>query len=191
ELIPDPQSDHYRLTAELCHRHGDHFGRVGLYLARRDYRLPAGKTFVYTAVCFNDLYPTSIEPVFPNKPVPPRRVTFETVIDGPFPAYRVCHGPTLPFVFAGVSGDNWRRIVVTVRPLDMSVKFDDRPLEPLTFGAVGKKLDRLINDSGLNNNHAPGFDWLEPHLSPRGGLGILVFRGSVAVRNVVLEPLNP
>ena len=197
ELIPDPCCDRYRLTAELrqVETRGDmdvSFDRVGLYFGYTTVVVDGRPTHLMQSVRFNDY-----RPLYLKDPVAPQFVRFgaygltQRPESPKTPVYT--HRSTsaqLPFAATLLMG-SWRTVVVEATPAGVAVKWRDDAGELVTvaaypaelcqedWAALRRDLDRVTPGTGPILR-----DW-----HPRGAIGVLSFKASVAVRNVSLEPL--
>jgi serine/threonine-protein kinase len=206
ELVPDPPSDHYRITAQVRHDKGDRMAAVGLYFAHKVY--PVGPTPLqfFSQLTFNSTRreadfrvrrPPDFQagqpptftlqgPVRDNAPqLFPHFITDEVARPGFDRRLAGIDGP--PFKAVGETNVPWHHLELIVTPERVTARWDGQP-----FGMDAAKLRDNIHWDLTTYPPPPGARLprgFVPPFEERGGLGLYVFRGSASFRAVTITPL--
>lgn len=200
ELLPDPMTDHYRMTAQIRHYRGRHPTQAGLFVAHKTY--PWHKNtdasffllFSFNAV---EAFPQGVLPSAANQPdgTAPIRlypILMSTEKGQPTRLFNGMSGAggELRLKPPGAENEQWYDLEVVISPEKVIATFNGQ--QPLTL--TRDKIKNSI-DTGLNRllEHLPNdpiAKALRPEYAPRGGLGLMILaRGSAAFRNVVITPI--
>jgi serine/threonine-protein kinase len=201
ELVPDARHDRYRFTVLVRHENSsDVGGLVGAYVARRGFPGPTRDTDLYVGMAFNDVRSPAqaIPPHLAAKlPVPPgNTVQFGPGIVGELAAglrWEVypsgVAGPQ--FQPRGVAGDTWRELELVITPEGVTGSWDGQPMkEPLTARYTTTVFRNQRTDAVNRYLGSPHLANIDPEYAPRGGVGLIVFRGSASFRSAVITPLG-
>jgi eukaryotic-like serine/threonine-protein kinase len=196
ELLPDPQTDHYRIRAQARHSRGDRPCEVALYVCGQSY--PGGThgdVSLVTQLAFNDMNAPEV-PKLPGarprgNPVQlSQRLFTEEGTAGAF-TYRIplVNGPSVPPTGGGEQV--WRDIAITVTPTKITGEWDVTSFSmevPKAQKAIDEALS-LAQRKQFPNDEV--FQNLAPRILPRGGVGLAVLKGVASFRRVTVEPLPP
>jgi serine/threonine-protein kinase len=198
ELVRDPQSESYRLNAEVRHEDSHEHGEVGLYVAHRAYSGLPSHIHQYIRLVFNDVRVPQVVQLPGRKPLDflGQPLCFHPVLyadggpKGPLGGSlsgwrRRCYTP------AGPGRTTWRRLAVEVTPEEVRAFWEDhRPAGGLPVQKVVKETEEVLTKLGANDPGHPFVGRVRSDFVARGGLGLYVYRGSAAFRSVVIEPLQ-
>ena len=211
ELLRDPMTDRYRVTADLRHVRGypaspgtqRPMSDVGFYFGRTEVQLPRGwRTDLLFGVVFTDC---ARVPVPGQEPDEPAAQFGEAVYGG-----RADQLPSRTWVgrpgkapFDPLPGPEWpakwRRVSVEVGTDEVRAWWLPHPENPEDRDAPPRLIHETTGDAararyaGLSaklRKYAPEYAGT-PAWHPRLPLGVIAQRGTVSVRNVVVEPLPP
>ncbi len=202
ELLPDPMAERYRVTAELRHDWSKAAGRVGVYVANLA-RPGSRESQFLAALRFNGVVGTpTVLVARPGEEGPGKALVEPGTAGVDLGAELTVNRPGAAAFGCGVAGvsgarqktrgtrnDHWYSINLTVTPDGVTAVLDgDRmtlPAEKLRRAmptALGRLRDRFPRD--------PEVAGFAPDYTPRGGLGLCLDRGGVALRNVTVTPLR-
>jgi serine/threonine-protein kinase len=196
ELVPDPQSDRYRITAQVRHETGDDRGAVGLYFAHKVYQFGPTELQFFSQLTFNSVrlsgdraqLPPEFKPqglVLDNAPeLRPHFITDEAARPGYDSRLAEIHGPR--FKPHGERSGIWHDLELTITPERVTAQWDGQP-----FGLATTDYRDQIHMQ-LKAFPPPPVaplpkDFLPP-FEARGGLGLYVYRGSASFRAVTITP---
>jgi hypothetical protein len=198
ELLPDPQSESYRITAQVRHDKSDPAGEVGLYFAHRAYPQDPSDIHFFIQLTFNAVrgqadfrsrLPDTIK--FAHPPVDNSVVLYpHLIMDEKFrPSFdrRLpgTGGPTFkPF---GQNNGLWHDLEVIVTPESVSARWNGQPFST-TPSVINHDVNRILTMYPLVLN-GPLQQKFRPTFGARGGLGIYLWRGSASFRAVTVTPL--
>jgi serine/threonine-protein kinase len=202
ELLPDPRTDRYKLTAQVRHDQGRYGGFVGLYVAHRTYpRQPRDIQF-FAEVRFNAVnaaprvvgYPKSKGELIPENHTQEMALVLRLQTD-----------------YTGATEDNdwlldeqpgprllalqprngvWHDLEVTVTPDEISAVVGGNRM---TLPAAALNRETLHQSAVAVRKwrpQDPALQNLRPEFAPRGGLGLVLYPLSAAsVRRVTVTPL--
>jgi serine/threonine-protein kinase len=208
ELVRDPQRLPYRVRAEVRHEHSDTIGtpEVGLYVCHRAVVVGAAPVHFLIKVTYNDVRVEAevaakararVPPGLPLPPLPSKNrvhlrphvyrerqqgFLWDSVLGGLEPRL---------FEPAGYLGGPWRRLAVEVTPDGVSGRWGDKqPIGTLKADEVERSVARFLAGRRRLAPQDPVVNAITPRFDPRGGLGLLVVKGAVSFRNVVIEPFD-
>jgi serine/threonine-protein kinase len=199
ELVRDPRSRSYRFSAEVRHEDDSKVpGFVGIYVAHRAYDgVPSG-IHQFVSLTFNDIS-TSPRPPLPDG-TPRSPIGMPTSLrlfirgtagpgqtwENPLTGWNANFG--LP---AGFRNTPWRKLVVKVTPTKVEGSWEGNPLGPgVPVQKMIRDTDELLTDFADRIPNHPFVGRVRSDFPARGGLGLLVHRGSAAFRSVVVVPLQ-
>ncbi len=202
ELVPDPQTDSYRLTAEVRHEFPLNRGTlnrgmssIGLYFTRRGLPMEPDGAHFFLELSYNDVRTTADLPVIVVAGKPIQHSTEETVRLGPrlFAPSGSPHidrnldGPTGPkFTPVGRFGGQWRTVEVIVTPNGIDATWDGRHVN-WPVSEIRKSIEKeLVAVQGHSQ-----LSLLAPTFDPRGGLGLYSSWAIGSFRSITLTPLHP
>lgn len=194
ELAPDSGCDRYRLSAELRQLNtpdpnSPEIDRVGVYFGHTTVAVDGKPIHLMDSVRFNDI------PAWADPPDVKRSVylgLFGLIQQEPRP--HNLRGGSRPFPLTGSQANGrWRKVVVEVTPEGVLVKWRDDAGELVKGIELPVKKCRSTWEAARRfmDERVPGSGPILREWHPRGAIGVLSFRASVAVRNVILEPLPP
>jgi serine/threonine protein kinase len=176
ELLPDPQQAHYLFRAEVCHSEAND-GFVGVFLLASTSGPDDAPKHAFCSLMFADVGDQEgMVGLYLN--------TFrEPDLQRGLQRWRAqMYGKRRPP--PGGGGLSWRKLAIEVAPDKLVASFEG---EQLCI------MPRLLQDGFARNM------WSQQHplppvpamptFSPRGGLGLMVYRGRALFRNVAVEPL--
>jgi serine/threonine protein kinase len=200
ELLPDPQTDRYRIAARVKHtRDLGGAPSVGLYVGRCAYPGGASDIHVLTHISFDDMSsPPKVEVVRPDGMhrtlVPMKQVTMNPLLlsepDVPPSLDAKALGPVGPKLEDETQGD-WHDIGVTVGPDELVAEWNRQKFSlPVRDWErnLAAALDRIRRTERHRDN--PFVLNLRPQFVPRGGLGIYVVRASASFAGVTVAPVK-
>ncbi len=199
DLVRDPGRDRYRFRARIHHATGQEQCEVGIYFARRAHATSGGTVHCFGALLFNDvkddrdLYQRLL-PKLPKPPPPPprgNRAILKSHLHAEGEEPWTFGGGKCEAVFEPArTRDVWRELAVEVTPSGVRGFWQGQPIGKLSaqafFEAPRNYLD-LLRHRGEDSLFVKG---LAPEYAPRGALGVYVFRGSVSIHRVAIEPLD-
>ncbi len=199
ELAPDPQTDSYRLTAEVRHDAAARrtLSDAGLYVARRGEAAGDVTVHCFLQLAYNDIRTAEDEPLYVVGGVPDRRPRVNEVMlrprvfadpTGPWHTDRTLTASARKFPQAGEAGGHWRTLEIVVTPDGFTAAWDGLPMA-LAAGAVRRELADSAAAVSEIPAAPPAFKALTPTFAPRGGLGLLVAWGTASFRSVTVTPL--
>jgi hypothetical protein len=191
KLLPDPQTDRYRLTAEVRHDESADVSEVGVYFGFSTQEVEGGAAHYWLAVSFADRgrnaqtsWPRGQElkgpPEFSRVSLTVRRrlepggshVTLVTPVFTTFP-------PALNKV-----PTPWRKLAVEVTRTRVRVFWEGQEVPGgISVDALNALVNKHMQPPGVANPAPFTF-------KPRGALGLLVSRGKASFRSVAVEPLR-
>jgi len=201
ELTPDPGTDRYRFKVRVNHRKTASMGQVGLYFGLRAFPTAAADLLFFEQLTFNSVradddirerFPDA--DIFKNRPPTPNLVRLR-------PRVYLEGGPgegldlRLPSVIGpsfdpeGEDNDRWHELEVAVTPERLTARWDGQEFS--TSAADLRDRAGPILKRSKSGRKAPFPTGFQPDYDPRGGLGLYVYRGSAAFRDVSLVPLDP
>src|SRR5205085_11485021 len=95
----------------------------------------------------------------------------------------------VPFAARGPAGDTWRDLEITVTPAGVDGRWGEQVVGHVRADDVSSTFGRWLTD--VSEKH-PDAVWAnaDPAYAPRGGIGLLVTRGTASFRSAVLTPLS-
>jgi serine/threonine-protein kinase len=199
ELLPDPRCESYRINAQVRHDRSDLIGQVGIYFALRGYPWGPGEFQFLSQVVFNDvrgdadrLSPERLERI--PEPIRSRLRPQDNVVvlesrlvsdQGVQPSFDSRFGATggPRFKPHGERNGLWHDLEVTVTPGRVTARWDGQ-----AFSRTPSEIQKAVNLQ-LTSSPIPLAGPFRPQFSPRGGLGLLLWKGSASFRSVTVTPL--
>jgi serine/threonine-protein kinase len=186
ELLPDPKCEHYRLQAEVRHVDSKK-GLVGIYFSHGRQKTADGVHHFFCELTFNDR--ESTVPKSKNSTASMKLRHYRE----PAPNDTGLLGESHQFLPALLAlnarqrqdpeAQPWRKLTVEVSPRGVSGSFGKASL-----GQISRK--ELMERAAFLQDQAPAAQQVPvAGLTPRGALGLFVYRGAAAFRRVVVEPL--
>jgi eukaryotic-like serine/threonine-protein kinase len=201
ELLRDPQSESYKITAQVRHEKSDIEGEVGLFFARSASRRPPSNLQFFTQLTFNAVrgnadrvgrFPPEFRPPGPVKGnvvlLLPHLLSDEAL--GPYIDRRLSAGATGPrFMPLGSKNGRWHDLEVIVTPVSVTARWDNEP----SFSAAPSEIQKNVN-LDLTAHPLPAAGALPrgflPEFSARGGLGLYIWKGVASFRSFTVTPLS-
>jgi hypothetical protein len=198
ELLPDPQTGSYRVTAQLRHNRSDVAGEVGLYFAHRTLSGGSSDYQFFTQLTFNAvsgegefrvLLPVELRRLGPVKDNLVWLRPHMRVKRGVQPPadWRFAGAAGLPFKPLGEENGTWYDLELTVTPAGVTIRVDGK-----TFTVSARDFETGLRQGFRDSPPTQ----LDPAASKsllefrgRGGLGLYVWRGSASFRSVTVTPL--
>jgi serine/threonine-protein kinase len=201
ELVRDPQRLPFRLRAEVRHDKGEVGSEAGLYVCRRAYDAPGGHAHLCVTLAFNDtqdyreVVKFANERAGINQQLPrgnPVMLMPHLYADGLEQTWRPrveTHGAVQAFT-PDLGKGRWRSLAVEVTATVVHGIFENTEVGSLTEGDLLAAIQGFVTATPLLEPD-PFRACIDPvQFVPRGGVGLYVRNGTVAFRNVVLEPLS-
>jgi serine/threonine-protein kinase len=198
ELLPDPQLERYKFSAEVRHdsRSADGVGNVGIYLGYRAHQLSNGdRTWQTLRLAFADVGPPPERPELPWSSLVQLTACLGLRSAGQKTAPMEIPQGSWSFEPAKERPGPWRRLVVEVRPDSILASWWDEKTQRLErvakLNAEGlKAMSKSLRDNAGRFPALPDPSVIE-EFQPRSGLGLCAFRSKASFRNVTVEPLEP
>ena len=198
ELLPDPGRDSYRVKAQVRHEDSSYLGQVGIYCARRECPTPRGNVEAFVRLTYCDLLnPDDVlapaQRQFKMNPVSLQHLFWADEDRGPHELGSTTMLSTdRIFEAAGVHGDQWRTLMIEVRPTDVRGYWAGGALvgDPVPTGKIIEYTRSAIDERHKQLPNNPLTDALTPGFAPRGGLGVFVQQGTASFQDVTVEPLD-
>jgi hypothetical protein len=204
EFVRDPQTDRFRLRAEVRQVQGVVAAQVGLFVAHQEYASLGGRTHFFTRLTYDDVNdlkeahkrfpppPPGVQaPVFTGNQVNLMPHFYGASENGAVWAYTLS-GRCEPLIeFAGYGELPWRQLTLDVSPDGVRAWWGpkDQAVGVLSSDYLLGEAQRVLRNVQRReptNLFARGLD---PTYAPRGSLGLFVYGGAAYFRRVVLEPL--
>jgi eukaryotic-like serine/threonine-protein kinase len=199
ELVRDPQTESYRLTAEVRHEASANYGEVGLYLAHRETSTPAGTVHQFIQLSFNGIDQSGAEKMVNqlrglNKPPLPNPVDLQMrfFAEGGRRGLwdsRISGASRRLFVPNQNAERTWRKLVLEVTPQEIRAYWEgDQLVGPLAFAKISQQTEAVLASVRSQESFGPLAQSVRADFPPRGGMGLYVFHGCAAFRAVELTP---
>jgi hypothetical protein len=198
DLCPDPMTDRYRLSAELCQIDVNGRTQNGELPTGGDYHI--GLYFGRQSVVGNDGWRAenffAVSLTEAPRLAPTGQARFDRVLVTESPTQRPTVSRTnlfrAPFVQAAALPGPWRPIEVEVTPQGVKAWLGQPGVAPVAIAdlkadAAGRRY--TARHDGLDKG-APNHGITFPAWNPRGAIGVWAFGSAVAVRNVTVSPLK-
>jgi serine/threonine-protein kinase len=181
ELLPDPQHEHYRFSAEVRQESGlTHHGKIGIYFAHSSQATANGPAQFFASLSFNDNArgsPTGAE----------NSVQSEFFFLNEQTLANVGRCASWPFaIFPAVSDlgqGPWHRLVVEVTAERFEYFWDDQLVHSLSRAEWLQEIKAWIEKYSVPGERIPQF-------APRDSLGLYVWYCEASFRRVIVEPLG-
>jgi serine/threonine-protein kinase len=207
ELVPDPQCEHYRFSAEVRHQEASR-GRAGIFFAADEWVTPRGPEQRFGALTFSRRVERlgSLRMEYSRlAEVSPAREPLRSKVQIPLAPFDLGKkDPVLDARAVGLLGSprgqgplsaasllagrslesspTWHKLAVEVTPSAVSAFWDDRLVHTLSRGDRQRLTTRWW--AALRHEGPP------PAFANRGSLGLLVVEdGAASFRNVTVRPL--
>jgi serine/threonine-protein kinase len=194
ELFADPRHERYRFRVKVRHEKSDRSGEVGVYFAHRVFPGPTRDNHLFARMTYNDI--RSVVPVARPRPgLHESMVRLGMWIDGQVAVgqrWNVGENWTggAPFQPHGEEGGGaWRELEVVVTPEGVWGTWDGQPVGDLPAARVTAVFTRHLSNALGRNPGDPFLLQIDPTFTPRGGLGLLLWRGSASFCSAVVTPL--
>jgi serine/threonine-protein kinase len=189
ELLPDPQQEHYRFSAEVRQESTPVVSPyMGIYFAYSNYSTAKGQRHFFASLGFND----NVEAFEKNSPRKNNLMTNVHVLGDQkwFHRSSVMLGNNgqpvrfAPAVFNQGQGP-WHKLAVEVTPTRFDYFWDDRLVNSVPRGKFINTAKTWVNDPRVRVPESA-----VPYFAPRGSLGLIVRNCTASFRRVVVEPLG-
>lgn len=195
ELLPSIDRDHYRFQVRILHEKSDLSGEVGIYFARQEMRVGDEPVHFYMQLSFNDIRGRRDMPFELKKPLPPISNYAQLI---PRLRSKPNVPPDIDCALIGRSGPkfeppgeghtDWRDLAVDVSPEGVTAEWDGQTFH-LSADEIKNAIDREFAYVKEHQQRQAGvYAKLSPAYSPRGGLGLIIHRGSASFRSVMVLP---
>ncbi|HKB41853.1 MAG TPA: serine/threonine-protein kinase [Gemmataceae bacterium] len=190
ELLPDPNRQRYRFTAEVRHNNSyNPNGEVGIYFAHSRHGTAQGEQHCFCTLTFDDRHSKDARRA-PNVAVKSNPVAldlrrYSEPNPGPYRnlSTRVLSQYFTPAVPSKGAGP-WRQLAVEVTPEKIRFRWERGSWsEPLSRQELRKRAGEILA-------HSQDPTDLQPEFAPEEALGLFVSSGSASFRQVVVEPLG-
>jgi hypothetical protein len=184
ELLPDPQHEHYRFSAEVRQESTLISCQMGIYFAHTSQATANGPTHFFASLSFNDNATGS--PTGPENCVLSEFVFLDEARVCRVPCWAI--GPSgRPFRFMpAVSGKGqgpWHRLAVEVTAERFEYFWDDQLVNSLSRAESLQEYKTWIEKYSVPGERPPQF-------APRDSLGLYVLHCEASFRRVIVEPLG-
>jgi hypothetical protein len=202
ELLPDPKSARYRVTAQIRHDRSGRPGEVGLFVGHVVVPRKGKNLQFFTELSFNAVAGNPLPPLRRPDDQPPGgmdlvgtsaiRLHPEMLSDdGPGPNLGVgmpgAPGPRIKAL--GPNNGRWLDVDVQVTPDEITASVGGQPIA-LAAADWKRKAEIGLDVLKKKNGGDPVVQALRSVYSPRGGIGLILENGTASVRNVVVTPLK-
>jgi hypothetical protein len=182
ELLRAPPIPAYRIRAEICHEsmllNHRHLG-VGIYFLCSGQEVDPVQHW-FATLSFNNVTEYGLPQGNPVKFDIWHILRHE---GGPWLKWNA--GPQPPITYFTPSGQNaWRQLSVEVHPTEVVLQWEKEPPQTIAYQDIDTTADIIRRGQAEQN---PGV--IPAAFGPRTSLGLYVFGGTAAFRNVVVEPL--
>jgi serine/threonine-protein kinase len=179
ELLPRVPLDRYRFTAEVLHQSSDDDGAVGVYFGHATRPSPQGDMHYFLELSFADRKTAAVA----SWPLTLRLRRYRAPQLGSGQINDALRTPLSAALepAPGVGERLWRAVTAVVTPETVRVLQGNREVGSLSRPVLTQLARAWL--SGLKDNGAPGKSF-----TPRGGLGLYVYRGTVLFRSVTVTP---
>jgi serine/threonine protein kinase len=196
ELVREIPIQSYRLRGKIRHDTSEFLGQVGVYFGHHAKPMDFGKYDLYYQVCFNDVIaknmlkrPQKARPLL--NPVQFCPVVYAEVGKNEPDHYYFRKTAIAEFQSTSFVGGKWRDLEITVKPQQVQIRFDLRPLFTIDLQKEMRQLRKMLDDRATERPEVFGvLIPCETYFNHQGSLGIIVEGGSAAFSNFVLEPLQ-
>jgi len=180
----------------VWHRQGDIPGKVGVYVARREFPGPTRPTHLFAGMVYNDIRTMADAPHPPNVKVGRGNsvglgpgIAGEQVRGVNWELWpQTVRGPL--FEPRGITGDRWRDLELLVTPEGVSGVWDGQPVGHVPSrdmtAEFGSQLRAVLGKHPTN----PFLAGIDSTYSARGGVGLFVLAGSASFHSAVLTPVG-
>jgi serine/threonine protein kinase len=178
ELLPDPQQQRYRYSAEVrFNPSSPHFGAAGIFFAQSKRETAKGRVYSFCKLSLlHDLGSRS------DNLVQFGIQAYLEPVRGQ-PSFN-SHMVTLQRHLPRAKATEWRRLAVEVRPELIRVWWDGRFLGQVSSSALRKAAEQTFSLNATRFGQK-----LRANFTPRMGLGLYIQGGSASFRNVTVESL--
>ncbi len=205
ELVRDPQSERYVITARVRHEKSNDHGEVGIYFGRREPPCEGIDMHTFFSLSYNDIHNLAD---FNNKRLPPamkvlvKQPTSNTIyfsyhMYGRQADKRIADGHLRdwsrpeafqPVGYQGGQGEQWRMLTVNVTADRIEASWEGMPLVvQVPTAGLATLADTQLAVMGIPRVAGAGVR--QQFSSPqRGGLGIFVRESSASFSSVTVEP---
>jgi serine/threonine protein kinase len=200
ELVPDPQVENYRFSAQVRHDKSDRQGAVGLYFGHKQYHFSSFDLQFFTYLSFNGvsgnadslaILPAYVKrsAVAPGNVVSLRSYLVFEPSDGNDFGRRLGLATGPSFQPGGPNLTRWHDLEIVVTPSSVTCSWDDGQPFTVPTKRIQRTSDEHLETSALPPR-APLPRGFLPKYDVRGGIGLYVWRGSAAFRSVKITPLK-
>jgi serine/threonine-protein kinase len=200
ELVPDTQTDRYRITAQVRHeKSGNSSYGVGLFVACNTYHSGETPYLFFTELVFDGVRgEADMQALFPKGtfPKPPRDNFVALYHDllfnetAPHPYESMFFGAMGPhFRHLGPYNGVWHNLEVVVTPEGITARWNGQTFT-LTAAEIRKQLaDQMPHKAKIMPTDLGLPAGFVPEFRPRGGVGLVIDIGSASFRSVRITPL--
>jgi serine/threonine protein kinase len=188
----------YRLRGKIRHDSAEIKGRVGVFWGHHPLEKDFGRFEQYFQACFNDFIDNNALFRPPNSGPVPNVVKFNAILYADIPPSKPQHiefpiQKVAQFQATQFTGRKWHDLVITVEARQMRAQFDREPENVFAIEGENRKMRKYLDKFAeiQKANEYSKLNQMEPSFEPRGSLGIIIWGGSAAFSDFVLEPLAP
>jgi serine/threonine-protein kinase len=188
ELVADPTTDHYRLTAQVRHnRSNASDGEIGLFVGHTVHPWLPKDIHFFIQTTFDAVWGQIGAIPGPRQArLRPRFLVHEGLPDPDYSA----DGPTGPRLEPlGEQNNRWFSLEVTVTPEGVTARLDGQQMT-ITREEIHRSSEKAVATLKVRHANDSAIQALRPAFVPRAGVGLMVARGSASLRNVVVEPMR-
>jgi serine/threonine-protein kinase len=201
ELVRDPCRDHVHFRVSIRHTESDIQGTVGSYVAAQAVPAASPEGHGFVGLTFNDIrsaaYVAALAPPrIPAKLPVPAENRVRLGFGGVVPAIRaeviawdnVAGAPFIPRGTLPNAPTVWRDLELDVYPTGVAGRRDGTGVGFLPADRFRLAFADRLGNWAIQDPTNPVWGQPAPAYTPRGGLGVLVLRGSATFRSAVVAP---
>jgi serine/threonine-protein kinase len=188
KLLPSVPGRYFRFSADIQHQFDAGSAEVGLYFGHTKRKSPRGVQHSFYKLTVNDR--EDLKKKFPEARLKGNQMSLEMILgyESDSDAIQMQNhtaGHDLIYQAAGgVHPMPWRTIGVEVRRTGVRMFWNDiKPPKPLPLADLKEKVDQAIADNPIPDPGRPTFD-------PSLGLGLFLYNGTAAFKNVKVQLLD-
>jgi serine/threonine-protein kinase len=201
ELAPDSGRDRYRFRVRVRHVNSDDGGGVGVYAGRHAFPGQEHENNLFVGMVYNDVRSAADAlkrapfHLIPQPPSPPDNwVRLGAGVVGeqaPGVGWEVLPAGMTGARFQprGITGDTWRELNLEVSPDGIRGTWDGNPVGAFAARSASKTLGDYLTLATTRHPDSPFLASVDSTFTPRGGVGLILYRGSASFRTAEIMPL--
>jgi serine/threonine-protein kinase len=200
ELVADPQTESFVLSASVRHDDAKTAGEVGLYVTRYDSATGAAPLHRFVQLSYNDIL--SKRKIADQAPIPPPksqhipdivdlapRLVMQAGVESAWHR-RLLGASGVEFKVAGAPGGVWRDLQITVAPDSIEGVWNGQRVGAIPARQLAESFGEGLGELASIRPATGPLDHVSTEHRPRGGVGLYVWLGSASFRNVVIKPIQ-